>query len=95
LIVSFSGFSGLLLMGSDGRSRKRQAELRYAMAFLCMFTLMLLWSACGGGNSAPNSGSSSSGNGTPVGTYDLTVAGTFTSVATTLTHKTNLTLIVQ
>jgi hypothetical protein len=46
-------------------------------------------SACGGGNSGGG------GGGTQAGTYNLTVTGTFTSGLTNLTHKTNLTLVVQ
>ena len=35
------------------------------------------------------------GGGTPVGTYTLTVTGTFTSGSTALTHATMVTLVVQ
>jgi hypothetical protein len=47
-------------------------------------------SACGGGSS-----SSGGSGGTPAGSYNLAVTGTFTSGSTTLSHTTKLTLVVQ
>jgi len=89
LWLALSGFSGLVLLGSrGGRSGKRHGRLLYGLAFLCLFSLGIIGSACGGGGA-------SSGSGTPAGTYNLTVTGTFTSGSTTLTHDTKLTLVVQ
>jgi hypothetical protein len=89
LWLALSGFSGLVLLGSRGGwSGKRHGRLLYGLAFLCLFSLGIIGSACGGGGA-------SSGSGTPAGTYNLTVTGTFTSGSTTLTHDTKLTLVVQ
>lgn len=43
---------------------------------------------CGGGGS-------SSGDGTPQGTYNLTVTGTYTPGSTQLAHAVKLTLVVR
>jgi hypothetical protein len=98
LWLTLSGWSGLVL-GSCGRSRKRPARLLYGLAFLCLFSLGITFSSCGGGSTgAGNSTTTSSSppaTPTPAGSYDLTVTGTFTSGSTTLTHATKLTLVVQ
>jgi hypothetical protein len=90
LWLALSGWSGLLLLGSGGRLRKRQGRLFYALGFLCLFSLGITFSACGGSTNTGNSGSA-----TAPGSYNLTVTGTFTSGSTTLTHATKLTLVVQ
>jgi hypothetical protein len=56
-----------------------------------MLFLLMTMSACGGGNGMGGSG----GSATPAGTYNLTVAGTFTSGSANLVHSTKLTLVVQ
>jgi hypothetical protein len=91
LWLALCGLSGLVLMGSCGRSRVRHSRFLCGLAFLCLLSLGITVSACGGGSG--NVGSSSSG--TPTGSYNLTVTGTFTSGATTLIHSTKLTLVVQ
>jgi hypothetical protein len=94
--LAFCGLSGLALLGSDGRSRKRHGRLFYGLAFLCLISLGIALSSCGGGStSGSSSGSGNSASATPPGSYDLTVTGTFTSDSTTLTHATKLTLVVQ
>jgi hypothetical protein len=65
--------------------------LLYGLAFVCLFSLAITWSACGGGSGSNTMG----GAGTPAGTYNLTVTGTFTSGSTTLSHVTKLKLVVQ
>lgn len=55
--------------------------------FLMLIALVAL-PGCGGS-------SSNSSGGTPPGSYNLTVTGTFSSGSTTLTHATKLTLVVQ
>jgi hypothetical protein len=55
--------------------------------FLMLIALVAL-PGCGGS-------SSNSSGGTPAGSYNLTVTGTFSSGSTTLTHATKLTLVVQ
>lgn len=90
LWLTLSGLSGLLLLGSGGRLRKRQGRLFYALAFFFVSSLGVTFSACGGSSSTGNNGSA-----TPAGTYNLTVTGTFTSGSAMLTHATKLTLVVQ
>jgi Bacterial Ig-like domain (group 3)/FG-GAP-like repeat/Abnormal spindle-like microcephaly-assoc'd, ASPM-SPD-2-Hydin len=93
LWLGLSGLSGLILLGSSGdRSRKWHAGFFYGLAFLCLFSLGITWSACGSGS---GSGTGGNGGGTPAGTYNVMVTGTFSSGATTLTHNTKLTLVVQ
>jgi hypothetical protein len=90
LWVALSGALGLAMMLSLGRwGRERRPRLLYRLAFLCLLSAGVTMSACGGGNSGGG------GGGTQAGTYNLTVTGTFTSGLTNLTHKTNLTLVVQ
>lgn len=55
-------------------------------ALLCIF---LTQSSCGGG------GTSAGTTGTQAGTYTVSVTAISTSNSTTVTHKTNLTLIVE
>jgi hypothetical protein len=90
LWLTLSGWSGVML-GSCARSRKRHSRLLYGVAFLCLISLEIIFSSCGGGTSS----TANSASATPPGSYDLTVTGTFTSASTTLTHATKLTLVVQ
>jgi uncharacterized protein (DUF2141 family) len=69
-------------------TRRRRSRVRLAAAML----LALLWAACGGGSGGGGGGGPT---GTPAGTYNLTVTGTFTSGSSTLTNSVALTLIVQ
>lgn len=88
--LAFFSLPGLAAVGSlGGRSRKRRGQLLYGLAFLYMLAISINMSACGG--NAPGNG----GGGTPAGTYNLTVTGTFTSGSTTLTHATKFTLVVK
>jgi hypothetical protein len=89
--LALSGTLGPAMLVSLGSwRRKRHPRLLYGLTFLCLFSIGVTISACGGGGS-----SGSGGSGTPAGTYNLTVTGTFTSGSTNLTHKTNFTLVVQ
>jgi hypothetical protein len=89
--LASSGALGLsMLLSLAGGRKANRSRLLYGLAVLCVLSIGVTMSACGGG-----SGSSSAGRGTQSGTYGLTVTGTFTSGSTNLTHKTNLTLIVQ
>jgi hypothetical protein len=94
LWLTLSGWSGLVL-GSCARSRKRRGRLLYGLAFLCLISLGITFSSCGGGSTSMGNSTTSSPPATPPGSYDLTVTGTFTSGSTTLTHATKLTLVVQ
>jgi len=85
-----SGILGLCVLATlRGRGRARNLQLVCGVALVCLLSIGITMSACGGG------GSSSGDGGTQAGTYNLTVTGTFTSGSTNLTHKTNLTLVVQ
>jgi len=94
LFRSWSALSGTLVLAMlasfAGWRRERRPRLLYGLAFLCLLSVGVTVSACGGGG-----GGSGGGGGTQAGTYNLTVAGTFTSGSTNLTHKTILTLVVQ
>jgi photosystem II stability/assembly factor-like uncharacterized protein len=74
-----------------GRGPGRAPALRRgALAAILLF--VALWASCGGGGGSSGGG----GNpGTPAGTYNLTVSGTYTSGSTTLTHDVTLTLTVE
>jgi FG-GAP-like repeat/Abnormal spindle-like microcephaly-assoc'd, ASPM-SPD-2-Hydin len=72
-------------------SRKCPLAVIRPLAFVCLLLIATILSSCGGGSGGGNHG----GTGTPAGTYTLTVTGTFISGSTTLTHSTNLTLVVQ
>jgi hypothetical protein len=83
------GLPSLALVGIfGGRSRKRPSRKFCTFALLCLLSAGVSMSACGG-----RSGSSNSG-GTPAGTYNLTVTGSFISGSTSLTHTAKLTLVV-
>ena len=83
-----AGLPGLVLLGSFRRPiRKRQGRACCGLAMLCLLILTLPWSACGGGDTA--------GSGTPTGTYNLTVTGTFSSSSGNLVQSVKLTLTVQ
>jgi hypothetical protein len=95
LFRSWSALSGTLVLAMlasfAGWRRERRPRLLYGLAFLCLLSVGVTMSACGGGGGSGSGG----GSGTQAGTYNLTVTGTFTSGSTNLTHKTSLTLIVQ
>jgi FG-GAP-like repeat len=86
LWLALPGLSGLVFFArSGGRSRKQHSRLLYGLLFLCLLSVAVTWSACGGGSSSSTS----------AGTYTITVIGNYTSGSITLTHTTKLTLIVQ
>jgi hypothetical protein len=58
-------------------------------AIAALLCVVLTQSSCGGG------GTSAGTSGTQAGTYTVSVTATSTSNSTTVTHKTNLTLVVQ
>jgi hypothetical protein len=63
--------------------------LSLAWSFVLLACLGSLMAGCGGG------GHTSGSPGTPVGTYILTVTGTSSPGSVTLSHSTQLTLVVQ
>ena len=83
------GLPGLALMGILGthRRRLRGRTLMWLLLFGLLF-VGLSMSGCGG------SGSHVTG-GPPPGTYNLSVTGSFKTGTTSLTHATQLTLVVQ
>jgi hypothetical protein len=85
--LALGGLPGLVIVGvSGGKRGQRRRRILCGLASVCLFALSITWTGCGGG---------SSGGGGGPGTYNLTVTGKFTSGATTLSHNTNLTLVVQ
>jgi len=85
------GVSGLVLLGGSGSRSRRQRSLFNVLACLCLFSLAVTFSACGGGGAGTGSGVT----GTPAGSYNLTVTGTFTAGSANLAHTAKLTLVVQ
>jgi hypothetical protein len=76
-------------LAAAGVAVRKRAAWGFAITMLCVF----LWVACGGGGGSPSPPPTQ--NGTPAGTYDLTVSGTFTTSTGTLSRSTVLTLKVQ
>jgi len=84
---TYSGVLGLaLLAGAIGGQRRWRPRLLSTVALVAALSLVVPLPGCGGGGS---------GGGTPLGTYNLTVTGTFTSGSTVLSHSTILKLVVQ
>jgi hypothetical protein len=88
-VLLASALLGLILLWFVRRRKERVSFAYVGAAFLVC--LLLTLSACGGGSSSGGGGQP----GTTAGTYTLTVTATFSSGTTTLTHQTNLTLVVQ
>jgi FG-GAP-like repeat/Abnormal spindle-like microcephaly-assoc'd, ASPM-SPD-2-Hydin len=80
----------VVLSTSRTGDQTRRRRLLQVLAFLCLVSIGVTMSACGGGSAA-----GAGGGGTPAGTYNLTVTGTFTSGSNILTHNTTLKLMVQ
>jgi FG-GAP-like repeat/FG-GAP repeat len=88
LWLALPGLLGLVLLsGQSSRSHRRLARLLNGSTLIGILLLTLTWPACGGG------GRSSSQ--TPVGTYNVVLAGTYTSGTATVTQKVKVTLVVQ
>jgi len=85
LWLAFPGMSGLVLLGS--RPRKWQVRVLFGLASMCLLLLLMTWPACGG--------SGSGAGGTPAGTYNLTLTGTFTSGTAKLAHNMEVALVVK
>jgi hypothetical protein len=83
-LLAFATLVGLLA------ARGRQAWSRQALVGIAL--LALSWAACGGGGGG---GSGKIGSpGTPLGTYPLTVTGTYTAGRAMVQHYTKLMLKV-
>jgi len=87
IFFAICGWPGLLLLGR--RRFGRQAVKRNAICGAALLGVICFIATGCGGNS------SSTGGGTSASTYTLTVTGSFTSGSASLTHSTNLTMIVQ
>ena len=85
--------SGLILFWLLQRKEKR-ISIGYATVLL-LASAFLTVSACGGGSSSGGGGGNPSVPGTTAGSYTLTVTATYTTGSSTLSHQTNLTLVVQ
>lgn len=88
LWLSVLALLGLLQLCASRHGNRRSTSLSL-LALLCLLSVTTILSGCGGGST------NTSGGGTPAGSYNLTVTGTFRSGSSTLTHAANLTLIVQ
>jgi hypothetical protein len=86
--AALGGMALLVLASLIGWRRERSRRWIYGPAFLCLFAVGLAITGCGGSTSGGTTG-------TPAGSYDLTVTGTFKSGSTTLSHATKVTLVVQ
>ncbi|MGH9701846.1 MAG: choice-of-anchor D domain-containing protein, partial [Candidatus Acidiferrales bacterium] len=85
--------AGLILIWNQQRRDKR-GSMGLTTVLLLSCALLTI-SACGGGSSSgPNTGNPNI-PGTTAGTYTLTVTATYTTGSSTLSHQTNLTLVVQ
>ena len=84
----------LLLVGLLGLAALAAlTPLRRGCAWLCLVCtvlLVLVWTGCGGGG-----GGIVHTPGTPAGSYNLTITGTFTSGSAALTHSLKVALEVQ
>jgi trimeric autotransporter adhesin len=69
--------------------RRSPIWLLRGIALASLLFFVMTFSSCGGG------GGSHGGAGTPVGTYTLTVTGSFSSGSAALSHATNLSLVVR
>jgi hypothetical protein len=88
-LMALLGTLGLLV--SAAWAGLRQRPLRRFVPYGFALLILLAVSTMQGCESSTHNGS----GGTPPGSYSLTVTGTFTSGATTLTHTSKLTLNVQ
>ena len=84
----------VLLMVLGLNAWRGSQRTRWVQVTICgiIISVALTLGSCGGGSSNSGGGGSS---GTQAGTYTLTVSASATSGSTTLTHTTDLTLVVQ
>jgi VCBS repeat protein/HYDIN/CFA65/VesB family protein len=76
--------------------RRKDQRLRWVpvLAFGTLVCIGLTMTSCGGGSSGGGGGGGGT-TGTPAGSYTITVSASATSGSTTLTHTTQLTMVVQ
>jgi hypothetical protein len=90
VLLALCGLPGLLVACAASRGRFRLHRLVRSVAYIFLFLISTTWLACGDGG-----GPRSTGGGTPAGTYNLSVSGSFSSGSTTLSRSARLTLVVQ
>ncbi len=89
-LAMWCGFPGLLVLSTSRIGyRNRRCRRFHLLALLCLVSIGITMSACGGSTTGTG------GGGTSAGTYNLMVTGTFASGSSMLTHHTDLTLVVQ
>jgi len=87
-LAMFGGVLGFLtILGRTRGRRKPRAAFLDGIFIFWLLSVGFTVSACGGGTSR--------NSGTPQGSYNLMVTGTFTSGSSKLAHNINLTLVVQ
>jgi hypothetical protein len=80
---------GIALVGA-GFAGSRKRKLGFALGLVLLLSMMLMLAGCGGGGSSSNNGGGGT-QGTPAGTYNVTVTATSGSTA----HTTSVSLTVQ
>lgn len=96
IVAAFAGWSvrgGGQAPSSLRPFRQTPLRLAFVTAVLLFLTLGAISMPCCGGASSPPTSFQSVG--TPAGTYNLSVTGTFTNGSTALSHSVQLTLIVR
>jgi hypothetical protein len=84
-LAGIAGFAALVVL--PGKRRMKPARRLHMLIFLlCMLATLAILPSCGRGSDPP---------GTAAGTYPLTVTGTFTSDAGTVTETVSFNLVVQ
>jgi hypothetical protein len=89
--AAFLAMFGLMLLSIQTSWRRITGRQRVTCGFAFLMPIALVAIPGCSGSSSNSHGT----GGTPAGSYNLTVTGTFSSPATTLTHATKLTLVVQ
>jgi hypothetical protein len=91
LLLYFLVFAALIALAAARRRHPLPWAPLTTLAILLAVGMTL--ASCGGSSSG--GGGAGGGISTPAGTYTITVSAAATSGSTTLTHTTNLTLVVQ
>jgi hypothetical protein len=91
-MLALATIGALRFVGAGSARPSGSAERSPTFPLAAILLFVALWVSCGGGSGTSGGG----GNpGTPAGTYNLTVSGTYTSGSTTLKHDITLTLTLK